>query len=130
MAVDLTNEKEEIITGDDNVVIVNHFDGLRGGRSLDVSGFDYPVIKAGHVIIQDDSSKAYKPMPLSAENTYDSLPASHTYVGILAASIPASKPFAAIMTRGTINPKAAPNDFATIQEAFHTAVPLIDFQED
>ena len=130
MAVDLTNAKEEIITGNDNIVIVNHFDGLRGGRALDVTGFNYPVIRAGHVIIQDDSSKKYKPMPLSAENTYDSLPGSHTYVGILVASIPTSKPFAAIMTRGTINPKAAPNDFATIKEAFHTAVPLIDFQED
>ena len=130
MAVDLTNAREEIITGNDNIVIVNHFDGLRGGRSLDVTGFNYPVIKAGHVIIQDDSTKAYKPMPLSAENTYGSLPGGSSYVGVLVASIPTSKPFAAIMTRGTINPKAAPNDFATIKEAFHTAVPLIDFQED
>ena len=130
MAVEMINSKEEVITGNDNIVIVNHFDGLRGGRSLDVTGFNYPVIHAGHVIIQDDSSKKYKPMPLSAENTYGKLPDSHTYVGILVASIPTNKPFAAIMTRGTINPKATPNDFATIQEAFHTAVPLIDFQED
>lgn len=130
MAVDLNNKAEEIITGNDNIVIVNHLDGLRGGRALDVTGFNYPVIHAGHVIIQDSKSKKYKPMSLSAENTYGTLPESHKYVGVLVASISTDKPFAAIMTRGTINPTAAPADFATIKDAFHADVPLIDFQED
>ena len=130
MTVDLTNSRETIVSGNDNIVIVNHIDGLRGGRSLDVTGYPYSVINAGHVIIQDGTTKAYKPMPVSDESTYGSLPSSCTYVGVLVASISTKKPFAAIMVRGTINPKAAPFDFATIQDAFHTAVPLIDFQED
>ena len=41
---DLRNETTEIITGNDNIVIVNHFDGIRGGRTLDVTGYPHSVI--------------------------------------------------------------------------------------
>lgn len=128
--VDLSSKRKSIITGNDNIVIVNYFDGLRGGRSLDVTGFPHPVINAGHVIIKDGNGN-YKPMPLNAEGTaYASLPASHTYAGYLVASIETNKAFAAIMVRGTINPKAAPFDLATILDTVKSALPLIDYQED
>lgn len=130
MAVaDLRNETTEIITGNDNIVIVNHFDGIRGGRTLDVTGYPHSVIKAGHVIIKD--SNEYKPMPLNeAGDAYAALPESASYAGYLVASIPTKRPFAAIMVRGTINPKATPFSMDTILEAVKTALPLIDYQED
>lgn len=59
----LINEAEEIITGLDNVVIVDNFQSIRGGRSLDVTDFEPDVIKAGHVIIKETATDEYKPMP-------------------------------------------------------------------
>lgn len=129
--VNLVNESDSIITGDDNIVIVNVIESKRGGASLDVTGFVPTVIKAGHVIIEETSSGELKPMPLaSGEAAYAALPVGHTYHGILIASIPANRPMAGIMYRGTVNPVAAPYDFATIQAAVKTALPLIDFRAD
>lgn len=130
MAVaNLRNDPTGIITGNDNIVIVNHFDGIRGGRTLDVTGFTQKIINAGHVIIKDGDK--YMPMPLNEKgDAYGALPANASYVGYLVASIPTNRPFAAIMTRGTINPKAAPFSMETILAAIKTALPLIDYQED
>lgn len=129
--VNLVNEPQGIITGNDNIVIVNHFDGIRGGRSLDLTGYTEKVVKAGHVLIITTDGKV-QPLPVS-EGAYTPLASDATskYYGILVATIPASKPFAAIMTRGTINPKAAPYTMsAALIAALKTALPLIDYQED
>lgn len=130
MAVaNLRNDPTGIITGNDNIVIVNHFDGIRGGLTLDVTGFTQKIINAGHVIIKDGDK--YKPMPLNEKgDAYGDLPEGASYVGYLVASIPTNRPFAAIMTRGTINPKAAPFSMDAILAAIKTALPLIDYQED
>jgi hypothetical protein len=73
MAVaDLTNEPQEVITGNDNVVIVDIFQSVRGGHTLDVTGFTPEVIKAGHVIIKDDNDE-YKPMPVTGNNAISTL---------------------------------------------------------
>jgi hypothetical protein len=132
MAVaDLTNEPQKIITGNDNIVIVDNFQSIRGGRTLDVTGFTPDVINAGHVIIKETSTGEYKPMPLNGANdAYAALPTGHTYAGILIASIPAKKPFAGILVRGTVNPAAAPYPMSGILAAVKTALPLIDFRED
>jgi hypothetical protein len=135
MAVaDLTNEKQEIITGNDNIVIVDNFQSIRGGRTLDVTGFTPEAINAGHVIIKETATGNYKPMPVNltdAENpVYAALPALHTYAGILIASILTKKQFAGILIRGTVNPAAAPYPMGTILAAVKTALPLIDFRED
>jgi len=59
---------------------------------------------------------------VSSEPTaYASLPASHTYVGILVASILKAKPMAAIMVRGTVNPNVTPFSMTSIAAAFATA---------
>jgi len=207
---------DQIITGNDNIVIVNVFETIRGGRTLDVTGYPYDVLHAGHVIIKDADGE-YKPMPLGGDgkivslgtivggslytddtykdvpltggtgtgaeatievedgavtsvtitkdgkgyavadelsasaakvggtgsgfkvpvktvstvkDEYASLPADHTYAGILIASIPTNRAFAGIMVRGTVNHKAAPFDMATILAAVKTALPLINFTED
>lgn len=129
--VNLSNESQQVITGNDNIAIVRSFATVRGGRSLDVTGFAPEVISAGHVIIMETATNEYKPMPVNAGATaYVALPAGHVYAGILVASILKNKAFAAIMTQGTINPVACPYDFATIASAFKTAVPLIDQRAD
>lgn len=124
----LTNAKTQIVDGKDNVVIVNYFDGIRGGRTLDVSDFTPEVIHAGHVIVKL-SSGDYAPMPVS-DDAYAALPVGASYAGYLVASIPTKQPFAAIMVRGTINPAASPYPLAPIMDAVKEALPLIDYQED
>jgi hypothetical protein len=129
--VDLNDDNITVDTSADGVVIVDAFATVRGGRSLNVTGFTPKVIGAGHVIIMETATKDYKPMPLNSGATaYAALPAGHVYTGVLRASILTKKPFAGILTQGTINPVAAPYDFATIASAFKAAVPLIDQRAD
>lgn len=128
MATANLTEKTQVIDGKDNVVIVNHFDGIRGGRTLNVEGFAPEFIRAGHLIVKL-SSGDYAPMPVSGD-AYASLPGGAVYAGYLVASIPTKQPLAAIMVRGTINPKASPYPLTTIMEAVKEALPLIDYQEE
>lgn len=69
----LNNEATKIITGNDSIVIVDNFQSIRGGRTLDVTGFTPEVIQAGHVIIQETSSEEYKPMPVKGSGAILSL---------------------------------------------------------
>ena len=127
----LNNSRQEIITGNDNIVIVDVFQSVRGGRTLDVTGYPKDVLNAGHVIIQETATKEYKPMPLNAAgDAYAALPDGHTYAGVLIATIQTKRPFAGILVRGTVNPAAAPFPMTTILSDVKTALPLIDFRED
>lgn len=107
MGASLNNEGIIIETGNESIVIVNHVDGIRGGKTLDVTGVTEDVIKVGHIIIKEDATGIHKPMPVSG-TSYDSLPEGHSYVGVLEASILKSKPFAAILIDGTVNDAASP----------------------
>lgn len=215
--VKLNNEQERIITGNDNIVIVQVITTIRGGRSLDVTGFAPKVINAGHVVIKETATGEYKPMPVTGSGTieglgnitagsaytdgtypgvaltggggsgataniliedgkvtsaiivnkgsgyaagdtlsvsagdvggsgsgfsvpvavvdtaasqYSSLPGGHEYAGILIATIPTDKAFAAILIRGTVNHAAAPFPMTSILSAVKTALPHILFQAD
>ena len=66
-------------------------------------------------------------------NTYyvlGSLPANHSYAGILYKSILKTKPTAAVMTRGQVNVKALYFPMDDILSAVKSALPLIEFIED
>jgi hypothetical protein len=131
MYADLNNATITIDTSRDSVIIVDRFATVRGGRTLDVTGFIPDVIYAGHPIIVETATGVHKPLPLNGGATaYGSLPTGHTYTGVLDGSILKTKPFAGILTQGTINPAAAYYDFATIAAAFKAAVPLIDQRAD
>lgn len=130
--MDLKNTSQELLSGNDNIVIIDNFQSIRGGRTLDVTGFTPEVIPAGHVIIQKDSDKTYYPMPVTAD-AYATTPVAHTIVGVLIASIPTKRPFAGIMVRGTVNVKAAPYKLdanTALKTALKTALPLIVFTHD
>lgn len=129
--VNLNNPPEKILTGNESIVIVDNFQSIRGGRALDVTGFTPTVIQAGHVIIKEDATGEYKPMPVNTDGTaYAALPSGHTYAGILIASVLTANPSAGILVRGTVNPAAAPIPMTSILAAVKTALPLIDFRED
>jgi hypothetical protein len=130
MAVaNLVDEGTTYSTGNDNIVIVDVFASIRGGRTLDVTGFTPTVIKAGHLIIQETATGEFKPMPVSG-SAYAALPAGHTYAGVLINTILKSKPFAGILTQGTVNHVAGPYTITTILAAVKAALNLIDFRAD
>lgn len=130
--VNLANKKENVIFGNDSIVVQKFIAGIKGGRALDTTGYTEDVILAGHVIITDGSG-TYKPMPLKADSAhegkmiYADLPASHAYAGILVSSIKTSQPAGSIMTYGQVNEVALPYEVPT---AFKTACPHIEFIKD
>ena len=127
MLNDLTPNKNQVVFGDDSIVIQKYISGIKGGRTLDVTGFAEKVIKAGHVIIVKDGK--YMPMPVSG-SAYAALPDGAAYAGILYRSILAAKPAASIMTWGEVNAVAVPYAMDSILTAFKTACPHIDFIKD
>lgn len=142
MKNDLSAKKEQIIFGDDSVVIQKFISGIEGGRTLDMTGYTDKVLKAGHVIITDGAG-TYKPMPVTPETAtedegvttttpaaYGTLPSGHSYAGILYHSILAANPAASIMTWGKVNSEAVPYPMTTILTAFKTACPHIEFVKD
>ena len=127
MLNDLTPNKTQVVFGEDSVVIQKYISGIKGGRTLDVTGFADSVIKAGHVIIVKDG--VYSPMPVSG-TAYGTLPSGASYAGVLYRSIPAAKPAASIMTWGEVNAEAVPYAMTSILAAFKSACPHIVFIKD
>lgn len=119
MATANLTSKDSIDSTNDSVVIVKNLETIAGGRTLDVTGFADTEISAGHVIIKETATGEFKPLPTSG-----TLPGSHTYAGILVASILTSKPMAAIMVRGTVNEAYAKY---AIPAGAKTALSLIRF---
>lgn len=119
--VDITT-KDLIDDGNDSIVIIKNLEVIPGGRTLLTTGFAPLVIRAGHVIIERTADKELLPLPVTGI-----LPASHTYKGVLVASVLTAKPFASIMVRGSVNKVAAPYAIAV---AVETALPLIRFTQD
>jgi len=128
--VDLNNNNLQVDTSKDTVIIVDNFQSVRGGRALDVTDFNQPVIYAGHVIIKDTATgKIYKPLPVNSGGTaYEALPAGYEYAHILIASILTAKPSAALLVRGTVNHKAC--YIEPTADAMTALKPLIDFRAD
>ncbi len=133
MAVaNLANAPFTVDTSKDSIVIVDNFQSIRGGRTLDVTGFVPTVINAGHVIIKETATNEYKPNPV-AGTAFAALPAGHTYAGIQINSVLTNKAMVGILVRGTVNPSypnAMPYDAATILVALKAALPLVDFRAD
>lgn len=126
----LASELQVITSGLDSVVIRRYGAGIIGGRTLDVSGYPYDVIKAGHVIIaSDDDETLFKPMPLK-DDKYETLPSSYHYVGVLVRSITKDAPLAAIMYDGEVNDKASPYSVDSIKAKMKTVLPGLVFIHD
>lgn len=120
----LNREQIEINDGLDSIVIVNSLGDIPGGRTLDVSNVPEgtTVIKAGHIIIASNKG-VMKPMPLNSAGTaYGSLPANHSYVGVLKASVSVKDPRAAILTFGQVNQKACPFEVTSAMKSALTNI--------
>jgi len=123
--INLTTQTN-VDTTNDNIVIVNSWQDIPGGKALDVTGWPHTTIPAGHPIVLGTSGE-YKPIALNVDEiTIDEAEAART-VGILKATILTEQPIAAIMVGGCINPSAA---VYTIPAACKAVLPHIIFQSE
>lgn len=120
---DLNRENVQLDSSLDGITIVNALGDIPGGRTLNTEGFTEPVIKAGHVVIQDKTTKEYKPLGVSGGN-YVSLPGNTEYVGVVKASILTKDAQAAIVTMGQVNAASSPYP---VTEVIKNGLPRIQF---
>lgn len=110
----LHEEGQTLDTTKDRVVIKDLFESKRGGAVLDFTGFPNTVLYAGHVIIRNNTTGDFAPMPV-AGSAYAALPVGYTVDGVLISTITVKTPRAGIMYRGVVNPVAAPYPFTAAQ---------------
>lgn len=122
--LNLVREENQVLTGNDGIVIRKYIAGIEAGRVLDVTGYDPDIIPAGVVVITDGNG-TYKPL-LPSGGSY-TLPSGYSYIGIVACSVPKAKPAVSIMTAGVVNDAAAPY---VITSAVKSALPHIIFAID
>lgn len=139
--------KEQLLFGNDSIVIQKFVSGIVGGRTLDLSEWKDSTVPAGCVIVKKGEN--YMPMPVVAltetvgeEQTpvvdadgnqkygYASLPEGATYAGMLYRTILKSDAQASIMIDGVVNEECLPYDISAIKSAFLAAVPHIIFVKD
>ena len=103
----LNRTPEHFDDGNDSIVIVRDLGDIPGGRSLDVTEVTEDVIRAGHILISNDSTKEVKPLGVS-EAAYASKPSGWSYIGVLKHSVLKTDARAAILTIGQVNAAACP----------------------
>ncbi len=119
--LNLTNAPTEMDSFD-GIVVMKAIDDITGGKVLDTTGFPDDIIVEGQGVILETATGKYKPLPITGVIT-----AGHTAVGVVRASVSASKPAVGIVIRGKVNEAAAKYPYST---AFKAALPLITFTED
>ena len=119
--------KEQILIdgGKDSVRSARLLADIPGGRTLDVSGVaaDVNVIRAGHILVQDDTTKAVSPLGVTG-SAYDTLGEGKSYLGVLKVSVLKKDPRAAIVTMGQVNAAASPYP---VTEEIKAGLPNIQF---
>lgn len=127
---DLVNKSNVFLAGMDSVVIRHYVAGIIGGRTLDMTDFAEPVIKAGHVVIQSTTDDTlFKPMPVE-DGAYAALPEGFKYAGVVVCSKPASEPMVGIMYSGEANDVASPYPVDDIKAAMKAELPTLVFMHD
>lgn len=125
--IKLNNEKINVDTTWDGVIIEKYIDGVTCGKSLDLTGFTDKVLKCGHVVIKEDGK--YKPAPIT-DGAYGSL-AGKVIVGVVYKTHIPEREGTPIMTRGKVNEKAYKNwTGVEYTSEIKTALKLIEFKED
>lgn len=103
----LNRTPEHFDDGNDSIVIVRDLGDIPGGRSLDVTEVTEDVIRAGHILISNDTTKVVKPLGVSG-SAYSAKPSGWSYIGVLKHSVLKTDARAAILTIGQVNAAACP----------------------
>ncbi|MGL4584104.1 MAG: hypothetical protein ACRCVU_14125 [Flavobacterium sp.] len=130
--IQLIKKGNDVDVSKDSIVILLNTYTLEGGRVLDVTGFAPNAIQAGHIVIRENATGTYKPMPISGEE-FGELPADHKFAGIVVASVDkvTQGGGVGVMVQGAVNKKAMPYKIPTALEAgLKTALNQIYFSYD
>ena len=131
MNQELKTKKEQIVFGEDSVIIQKHEGDIKGGRALDWTGVTEDVLYAGRIIITDGKGK-YKPLEITSK-TYKAIAeeSGFSYAGVLYRSVAKGEPVS-IMIAGEVNKVAAKaaNGEADYPADFITAFPKIALVSD
>lgn len=122
--VNLVNEGTQINQPNDSLAIVRILDAIRGGGTLNVTGFTDEFIESGHVIISDGTD--YKPLGVSA-GAYVALTGAQKLVGVQIQTVLTAKAGVGILTQGTVNPEVCKYKPTS---AVLAGLPLIQFRGD
>ena len=122
----LNNDPVYIDDGMDSIIVIKDLGDIPGGRTLNVANFaGKTVIKAGHIIVADDTTGVLEPLAIDAgTGTYVADTTGKTYKGVLKRTILTAKPMAAILTIGQVNAGASPY---AVTAAIKAALPRIEF---
>ena len=122
--VSLNHEGAVYSDGKDAIVVTRMVADLPGGASLDVTGFTAPYIRKGHIIIKETETGKYKPLGVTEEGAYVTLPEKHEYFGVAGDTVLTARPLVGIITAGQINAAASPYP---VTSAIAEGLPRIEF---
>lgn len=105
--VNLSKDLTAYGDSNDAIVIVTDLGDIPGGRALDVADVTEEVIRAGHILIVNDTTKEVKPLGVTG-NAYAAKPSGYSYLGVLKHSVLKTDARAAILTIGQVNAAASP----------------------
>lgn len=126
--IEVKKTSVKVDTAWDTVIIQNWIDGINGGKSLDLTGFNDEYLKAGHVVIKEGAR--FKPLIPSGGN-YPALTSGQKYIGVVYKTHNPKIDGTAIMTRGKVNEKAYKNwTGLEYTDAIKSGLGLIEFGED
>lgn len=132
-----TAKHKEVGSNWDDVVIENLIEDIPGGVTLDVSDLsdDSDFVYAGHVVVKDGDN--YKALATDSDGEYEETESGDeggyeddgAFIGVVYRTIEKSKPLAQVVTRGTVNRKAAVEAGAPDYEGIDlkSEMPLIRF---
>lgn len=116
-------DQVNVIDGLDAIVNCKVTADLPGGAFLNAQEWQEPVLKAGHIIIRNNTTKECSPLDVSS-GSYVALPDGYSYLGTLRKSIKTNNPQAAVVLEGVLNEAACPY---SVPSAFKSAIPAIRF---
>lgn len=106
----------------DKTIVYLAADAATGTASADKTYYSKDTVNTTDVdVLDEDGNNVYE---------LGSMPANHSYAGILYKSILKTKPAAAIMTNGQVNKEAVYYPLTSILSAFKAACPLLEFIAD
>lgn len=110
--------------GLDSIAVIDSFRTIRGGRTLDVTGYTPLIIRAGHIIIQATATGQYKPMPVTGVNSIGGLGIVNAGAGYTPTAAGSSVTYAAVALTGGTGTGATAN--ITVTGGMVSAVVLVN----
>lgn len=96
---------------------------IPSGATLDLSGWNEEIVKAGTLIVKDSTSGEYKPLGVTGSD-YTAPDETAPLVGVLLYDISKTSPHGSILTAGQVNTALAP---IKITKELAGKLPRIDF---